>query len=191
MVFPIFLVASTLTGQAGTGPIPGDFDAHGDVDLVDFAEFQTCALGSTIAQTSSECIDAHLDADDDVDLDDFEVFERCFSGAESPADPNCACASGETICDDTCTSTSSDEANCGACGHACTTGLACQNGACTLVVCAPGLADCDQNGSCETSTSWDFYNCGGCNTQCSISHPSQTCALGTCVDVEPCMDCGF
>jgi len=120
--------------------IPGDFDDDGDVDLADFAEFQICALGPAISQTAPVCTDAWLDADDDVDLNDFAIFEGCFGGPDKPADPNCACLSGETNCDGMCVDTASDYANCGDCGNLCVAGLACVNGSCSA--CVGGLTAC-------------------------------------------------
>ena len=46
--------------------------------------------------------------------------------------------------------------------------------------CAAGLADCNQDGVCETSIT-DPANCGGCGLLCpSGLHSSPTCMLGSC-----------
>jgi hypothetical protein len=70
---------ATLTVE-GCAVIPyGDLDADGDVDLVDFGEFQLCFTGSGGAATS-ECTDADADEDGDVDLVDFGQFQLAFTG---------------------------------------------------------------------------------------------------------------
>ncbi len=72
-------------------PTPAaDFDVDGDVDALDYATFQACALGPEISQTDPACLAARLDADDDVDGNDFGIWQRCFSSTNIPADANCA-----------------------------------------------------------------------------------------------------
>lgn len=60
--------------------VPGDFDADGDVDLVDFAVFATCLNGPGVASspgcTAEEFAIADLQSDLDVDLADFAEFVR-------------------------------------------------------------------------------------------------------------------
>ena len=63
-----------------TVPSPGDFDRDGDVDVTDFAFFQTCLSGDAIPRTA-ECFGADLDADVDVDAADFTQFDGCMRGA--------------------------------------------------------------------------------------------------------------
>jgi hypothetical protein len=47
-------------------------------------------------------------------------------------------------------------------------------------MCSAGLADCDQDGVCETDVSQP-NSCGGCGIVCpSGPHSSATCAHGTC-----------
>jgi len=87
---PNTIPGSTVDSNGCPPLIPGDFDRDGDVDLADFAHFRACALGPALPQTNPTCADAKFDADDDVDLDDFGVFQRCYSGANNPANPNCA-----------------------------------------------------------------------------------------------------
>ncbi len=67
-----------------------DFDWDGDVDRGDFAHFQACATGPSIAQTDPICRGADFDADGDVDQSDLGIFQRCISGQNNPADPGCA-----------------------------------------------------------------------------------------------------
>jgi hypothetical protein len=46
---------------------PGDFDQDGDVDLTDFARFQSCFTGEGTTQAEATCFFAHFDDDGDVD----------------------------------------------------------------------------------------------------------------------------
>jgi hypothetical protein len=82
------------TDLSGLGPClppaaPGDFDRDGDVDITDFGHLQECFTGWS-GQSSPSCYDARLDADADVDHDDCMIFMQCMSGANVPADLNCA-----------------------------------------------------------------------------------------------------
>ena len=69
--------------------VPPDFDEDGNVDDVDFAHFEACFSGPTVAYTG-DCSNADFDTDNDVDQTDFGVFQRCYSGENNPADPDCA-----------------------------------------------------------------------------------------------------
>ena len=91
---------------------------------------------------------------------------------------------------------SSDGANCGACGSACTGGQACASGSCA---CPAGKTFC--GGAC-VDTSSDGANCGACGTACGAA---SSCIGGACVcgeqvcgnqcvdltsDVNNCGSCG-
>jgi hypothetical protein len=70
--------ATSSTAQACVGP--GDLDGDGDVDLVDFGEFQLCFTGGTgMINEGCECAD--FDGDNDADLVDFGEFQLAFSGS--------------------------------------------------------------------------------------------------------------
>ncbi|NLX21294.1 MAG: hypothetical protein GXY55_06425 [Phycisphaerae bacterium] len=73
-------------------PIPfADSDGDGDVDQVDFGEFQSCFTGLyERLPLGCECFDR--EGDGHVDTQDFNRFNACFSGADVPADPNCETA---------------------------------------------------------------------------------------------------
>ena len=77
------------------------------------------------------------------------------------------------------TDTSADAQNCGACGHACSTGQSCTAGTCVTSPCPAGTTNC--NGTC-VNTSADAQNCGACGHACSAG---QSCTAGTCV-TSPC-----
>lgn len=66
--------------------VPADFDADGDVDLVDFATFQGCFNGPN-RPIAPACAGADFDHDNDVDLMDFATFQGCFNGPNRP--PGC------------------------------------------------------------------------------------------------------
>jgi hypothetical protein len=62
----------------GMAPTSGDCDGDGDVDLVDFGQFQLCFTGGTPVVPGCECAD--LDGDNDADLVDFGAFQLAFTG---------------------------------------------------------------------------------------------------------------
>jgi hypothetical protein len=68
---------------------PQDSDGDSDVDLPDFAVFQSCFNGPNqpYAAASLACLCLDADADADVDLDDFAVFQACFNGPNNA--PTC------------------------------------------------------------------------------------------------------
>jgi len=85
--------------------------------------------------------------------------------------------------------TSSDAANCGACGNACrdlpgTFSTSCDFGRCNILSCAMGFEDCDRNpnNGCEASIDNDVMNCGFCGNDCmrAPNVSTATCALGNC-----------
>ncbi len=61
-----------------------DLDADGDVDLADFAYFQTCFNGPNRPAGVHCTVDADFDRDADVDLADFGILQGCFNGPNRP-----------------------------------------------------------------------------------------------------------
>ena len=83
------------------------------------------------------------------------VFAGCGGGGGGGSnDPIC----GGELCAGDCVDTSTDEANCGACGNTCQPGTACIDGAC----CPAGQIECD--GVCTDPTL--RTSCGGCGVVC-------------------------
>jgi hypothetical protein len=83
------------------------------------------------------------------------------------------CPSGQILCNGTCTDTSANSQNCGACGKICALDSICINGAC-LSPCLPGQTSC--NGSCVDIGS-NSQNCGACGKVCP---PEAACINGVC-----------
>ena len=99
-------------------------------------------------------------------------------------DSRCGAPGGPVkCCNGSCTDTSKDGANCGACGMACMGGHAnasCSNGQCALGACTPGWGDCNQSSAdgCETGLRTDPANCGACGMACAIANAISGCANG-------------
>jgi uncharacterized protein YjdB len=93
------------------------------------------------------------------------------------------CVNGGMPCAPGCIDAQTDNANCGACGHACTGNLTCSSGVC----CAPGQAVC--NGACVDLQS-DPKNCGACGTACTSNACSNAscCPLGYTACADGCVD---
>ncbi len=105
---------------------------------------------------------------------------QCVAGCAD--DARCRKGGGsQSCCNMQCIDTSSDAANCGACGMACAppnAGGKCVGGQCTLGACSAGFGDCDgmpANG-CEANLRIDPANCGKCGMACTIPNGQAGCA---------------
>jgi Stigma-specific protein, Stig1 len=88
---------------------------------------------------------------------------------------------GEMRCGDTCVDTTSNNANCGACGTACMGAQICRAGACVDdTPCPTGQARC--GGMC-VDTATNAMNCGSCGNACPSG---QTCVGGACATTPVC-----
>jgi hypothetical protein len=113
--------------------------------------------------------------------------------------PNCVkgvcgigqCDPGFTDCDNITqngceTNTGKDPNNCGSCGNVCNEPNAvagCAGGKCTVGMCDPGFADCNNNPSdgCEINTNTNNNDCGTCGTICNLPNTaSDVCTAGMC-----------
>ncbi len=70
-------------------PMLGDLDNDGDVDLTDFAAFQTCFNGPNRPPAAACAGPADFNNDGAVDLADFSVFQLCFNGPNVPPATSC------------------------------------------------------------------------------------------------------
>ena len=112
----------------------------------------------------------------------YRCATNCISNSDCPQ-------FGLTIscCSSHCIDTTSDPANCGACGKSCPTPAnaspACSMSTCGLGACTTGYADCNKLGSdgCEADTTSDVHHCGACGTACpSYQNGTATCTTGQC-----------
>jgi hypothetical protein len=89
-------------------------------------------------------------------------------------------AFGTTECSGACVDLQNDDANCGACGHACTPGSGgCVGGVCSFAACPTGFQSCA--GRC-VDTRNDPAHCGGCAVACPRW---DGCAGGQCTPACP------
>lgn len=90
--------------------------------------------------------------------------------------------------------------HCGACGRLCNLANAtsdCTSGACRLVRCNPGFADCDGNplNGCETNINTNIDHCGRCGNVCPVPPGGgAACTMGVCgvgMCARPLADCNM
>ncbi len=143
------------------------------------------ACGNACATGESCCSAACADLNNDVD-NCGTCGNACGTG-EVCSQGSCQldCPAGETDCDGSCVNLNNDLQNCGSCGYACdlpnVDENGCAGGACTVVSCDAGFADCDSNATngCET-TLGTTENCGACGHACGAG---EECTGGTCQPV--------
>ena len=97
-------------------------------------------------------------------------------------DSRCPANAGK-CCGGQCVDATSDVANCGGCGMACSqmhASATCSGGACKLGSCNPGWADCNMNPAdgCEGNTHVDPMNCTKCGMACTLANAVNGCSDG-------------
>src|SRR6266705_948062 len=103
---------------------------------------------------------------------EFEAFETIVSSL--------SCSGAMVLCAGVCADLTSNQGNCGTCGHACQPGYVCTTGQCTNS-CPGGRTPC--RGSCVDVHS-DPSNCGSCGHACA---PGQGCTSALCTTCEACV----
>ncbi len=115
------------------------------------------------------------DTGSDATVSDGGLDAAMDGGPADVASDMLTCATGETVCGAACVDTNTSNANCGACGNACSAGTECRGGTC-VTPCRTGELRCGTMGTC-TDPQTDVNNCGGCGTVCPSG---QMCVSGVC-----------
>ncbi|MBK8255919.1 MAG: hypothetical protein IPK82_25040 [Polyangiaceae bacterium] len=163
----------------------------------------TCTAGSCqVAMCNPGFADCNQATADGCEVNVTNTVAHCGSCGNtcpSPANatPNCAggmcgftCLTGFADCDGLAANGCevdllNDHKNCGSCNSACSLANAtagCAAGACTVAMCTPGFANCDNiavNG-CEINLKTDVLNCGVCGTVCNLANSDEVCSGGVC-----------
>ena len=96
------------------------------------------------------------------------------------------CPGGLTDCGGTCVDTQTNVNHCGGCDNACdlanTDEIDCVAGACVVVSCSDGWADCDGDDAtgCETELG-TVDDCSDCGDACEFANAGAACEDGSCV----------
>jgi len=176
--------SGTTTTNAGTTVGAGGAAASGSSGVGGAGGAPVCGSGYTLC--AGTCVDLMTDpkncATCGTPCSAIHATTTCSMGlcVMGACDPGYAhCTGPGTECE---TDTTSDPANCGACGSACVVPLAtptCVQGMCAVGTCDSGWTDC--NGSpadgCEANLQNDPMNCGQCGTVCG---PLCICIQGQC-----------
>lgn len=100
-------------------------------------------------------------------------------GADSPNETSGGCSAPKTSCtkgpQTVCTDTSSDDANCGQCNNACSTGASCKTSSCVCTDPAKSYCIAGAAAACADLKT-DANNCGSCGHKCPNAH----CTAGEC-----------
>ena len=163
----------------------------------------SCVAGAcAVASCASPFADCNATASDGCETDLTTTTSSCGACGRACAPTNAtgacvagactvaSCVAGFADCDaapaNGCeVDTTTDVANCGACGHACAFpggAAACVAGACRLTVCLAGRGDCDGDPSngCETDVTTALAHCGACGQACAPAHGGGACVAGAC-----------
>ncbi len=181
----VSLMTAANCGSCGNGCPMGNPICDIDTCVSDCPEGTVLCPGGTCADLTSSvnncgsCERACMDAD---------------NASPFCSESNCLlrCDMGFFDCDmnvgNGCESRLQDNANCGACGVACTApnaeSTSCMTGECTISLCTPGFEDCDDDvmNGCEANLVSDPATCGGCGVTCPAdpANASPACEMGSC-----------
>lgn len=161
----------------GPGPVscdPSDVSALRDTLAgLASAPANVCLAAGACAGGAAEC-PAGLGCD--------AIAQRCekFPGQACVQADQCL---SNACCSDVCRDVTTDVANCGSCGTACTNphgATTCVEGVCSPS-CSSGFDSCDGNpvNGCETQLN-TLANCGACNTPCDLANATESCFTGAC-----------
>ena len=142
-----------------------------------------CGTSADSPAPPSPCVTA--DCSDDA-VSDGGTADSDGGSRDAFCKSNRDCSSSRTCCNGRCVDTSTDIANCGTCGAACSQQhvvATCAGGECAGA-CDPGWTDCNANlrkDGCEAYTAGDLNQCAGCSAKCSANNvPLPTCTNGLC-----------
>lgn len=79
--------AGSVVFAVGNSTLTSDYDADGDVDLIDFAELSECVSGPNITGISPGCSFFDREEDSDIDLLDFGAFQTDFAPTTKNGSP--------------------------------------------------------------------------------------------------------
>lgn len=128
------------------------------------------ALTSISLMTRANLAGRALARNGAVTLDSSRVSPSSCENVCTPDEADAGTCCEGTVCGASCTDTTTDPVNCGACGHACATNESCNAGSCST------CRDTICGGSCVNLES-DADNCGACGNACKAG---DTCVGGTC-----------
>jgi Cys-rich repeat protein len=111
-----------------------------------------------------------------------KVTSESMAGCVVGCTDDARCGGGK-CCGGRCVDTTSDAANCGACGASCGGAHAaatCEASMCKPAACQAGWGDCDADAAngCEANLHADAANCGSCGRACSLANAYTGCSDG-------------
>jgi hypothetical protein len=147
--------------------VTGNFTAIcGPTDTCCFGMLNNGVRGSCTPPGNTCCPDGHT----------YEAPNSSDSVCCNPNGGSVACHAGQTCCSGTCIDLTSDDTNCGSCGHICLSGEHCQNGSCNG--CPSGQMQCPGVAMCISDT--DYICCsksglGYCTTNVAPGEGGAVC----------------
>jgi hypothetical protein len=163
-------LAATGCGSSSGGSLSGN-DASPDTDASSDIDANSGTDSSTMGAVDASADDATVETDANTSPD-----ANTTAASDASADAS-TCGPSLSMCGASCTNTTFDPDNCGACGHACGSTEVCASGSCATH-CASGQQVCTTDGgSYCASTDTDNDNCGVCGQSCAAG---QVCSGGAC-----------